>query len=277
MSFTQIRALLDERNSLIAQSRAIDTEVESRGGSHSAEEIKRQDKLDEQIAHYDERVQRSIAIEESEQRSRDAASRYGTIPKSDGNPGAPGFRNSLDAPTGHAGAFMSPAADFVRTINSGQARASVDIPIETRDTTLLSTFTQGSGEGTVPERVHPEIWKHLVHESPILMLAQTFPTADGAPLQLSASESFSAPGIIEEGQQIPVDNPNFKQIEFDAYKIAALGSITNELEQDNAVAVARRAEQCVRLAEDRRRAPKVITFGVFELADFGERGVSKHP
>ena len=239
MNTSQVKTLLEKRNEFIAQSRAIEERASSENRKLSTADMAQQNKVDEKVLEYDERLQRAIALLESDQRAQDAAARYGTAPKYDNNDGAPGTaRGHMDAPTQHTGALIAPAADFVRSINSGEARASVEIPLETRDETLLSTFTEGSGASTVPHRVHPEIWKHMVHESPLMMLAQTFPTQDGAPLRLSGSESFTSPGIIGEGQQIPVDNPTFSAIEFDAFKIAAMGSVTNELNQDNSVGIA---------------------------------------
>ena len=244
MSYTQIRALIEKRNGLIDQLQAISERAESEGRKLSASDLNQEQRIADDVADLDKRIDRAVALGESEKRSQDAAAKYGASPRNDNNLGAPGAaRGHMDAPTQHAGALIAPAADFVRSINSGEARASVEIPLETRDETLLSTFTEGSGASTVPHRVHPEIWKHMVHESPLMMLAQTFPTQDGAPLRLSGSESFTSPGIIGEGQQIPVDNPTFSPIEFDAFKIAAMGSVTNELNQDNSVGIAAWAMQ----------------------------------
>ena len=235
MQFHQkIRELLAQRAHLIEQVRSIHTSAEQRGENLSGEELDREAKLAEEIRGLDAQIGRANDLAEGQQRAAEAAANSGLPPAKQGD----GNRSLAGASgTPNAEAFLGPATKFVRSVNNGQARVNVEIPLESRDSTTLSTFTDGSGASTIPHRVHPEIWKHLVHESSLMMLGQIFPTEDGAPLRLSTSESFSAPGIVAEGQQIPVDNPTFSNIEFGSYKIAAMGSLTNELRHDNAVGV----------------------------------------
>lgn len=228
----QIRALLAQRNHLIEEVRSIHADAGDRDLNQT--ELDREERLATEIRGIDDRIGRANDNAESQKRAAEAAARTGTPPaKNDYDLRA----RDVDAPTEYAQAFLNPAETFLRSIESGHARAGVDIPLETRDSTLLASGTAGSGASTIPHNVHPQIWTHLVHESPLMMLGQTFPTSSGAPLSLSTSQSFSAPGIVEEGQQIAVDNPTFTPAEFTSYKIAAMGSVTAELEQDNAVGI----------------------------------------
>lgn len=95
----------------------------------------------------------------------------------------------------------------------------------------LREAIDSQGGYLVPTEMNEAIVTKLTQENVMRQLASVITTASKHKIPILASQP--AANWIGEGQEIPLKDENFSQIELDAYKLAAGTKISNELLQDS--------------------------------------------
>jgi HK97 family phage major capsid protein len=218
---TYEKLLLDQRQRLWEQMKALTDRAAAEHRDLTAEEDQTWERLTRDLDDIDERLQ---AEQQRAMRDREAQE---TIDRIKGQPATRGVP-SLDA--GLADEFRHRIRTNSREpieILWDRPRSGYQPGIERRD--LLTS----SGGGMTGTTFYGTLLEHLVEGSAILAAGATLVTTDtGERLAVPRTTAMSTASIVAEGAQIPESDPTLGSVTLEAYKYGFTVQVSNELAND---------------------------------------------
>ncbi|GLZ13669.1 hypothetical protein Acsp04_39040 [Actinomadura sp. NBRC 104425] len=219
---TYERLLLDQRQRLWEQMKALADRASAERRDLTAEEDQTWGRLSRDMDDIDERLQ---AEQRRAMRDRDSQE---TIARIQGQPATRGVPSLADA------GLVEEFRHRIRTrsrepidIRWDSPRSGYQPGIERRD--LLTT----TGSGLTGTTFYGTLLEHMVEGSAILAAGATLiTTGTGERLAVPRTTAMSTASIVAEGAQIPESDPTLGSVVLEAYKYGFTVQISNELAND---------------------------------------------
>ncbi|MGW1440290.1 phage major capsid protein [Streptomyces griseus] len=211
-----IKALLERRQNVWEQSKALLDKAESEKRELTAEEEGTWQALNADLDKIDARAKE---LTEAEQRTKDADD---------------AFRSLLDRPADRD----TPKGDntALRSFLTGESRSYEILPEGRVDFRALTKGTASAGGNTVRTTFYNRLMEYLIESSGLMSAGPTvLNTASGEPIEIPIVTSLSEAALVAEGGQIPTSEPAFGKRTLGAYKYGAMMKVSSELLTDTAV------------------------------------------
>jgi HK97 family phage major capsid protein len=228
------KRLIDERLRAVDAAKAIQFDVETRGGDWSAEDEERWNRANEDIDKLDKRIK---AQEQLEKRNRESEEQRAEFEKmvrpsefaakadSDEERLRQFCRASLpDSDT------WAPRAITFKFTNEMKQRVMAQ-----REQRVLSKLTAGAGGNVVPTGFVERLYAHLVEAATVRQFAGNLTTSSGENLLVPKTTTHGAAALVAEAGTIAASDAAFGQVTMNAYKYGQLIQLSTELVQDTAV------------------------------------------
>lgn len=219
MTIEQLNAVLDRRNKMIEEQRALWDLADTEDRSLDAADEERSDRMtadietaDAKIRNISERMKTDAAVIEA----RNLGNLTGDDRDVDNND------NNDDSGIGGE----------LRSMIAGE-RGSVHIPFETRALSGKRANVE-SGGALVPEMLYGQIYEQMQETSMILQYAEVIETSGGEPMKFPKETGDSESSRTAEGQEIQKSDPSPNMMSLGADKQAFIVQVPRELEQDSA-------------------------------------------
>ncbi len=225
------KRLIDERLRAVNAQKAIQADVESRGGDWSAEDETAWDKANEDVDKLDKRIKAQIELEERNRESEEQRasfekmvrpSNFADAAESDENR----LRQFCRAALPDSDAWAPRAITFKLT---DAIKRSV---MEQR---TLSKLTAGAGGNLVPTGFVAQLYAHLVEAATVRQFAKTMTTDSGESLLVPKTTTHGAAALVAEAGTIAASDAAFGQVSIGAFKYGQLIQLSTELVQDSAI------------------------------------------
>jgi len=221
--------LIDERLRAVSAMKAIQADVEARGGDWSAEDEKSWDKANEEVDALDKRVKAQVALEERNRESEEQRAKFEKMVRPDGG-GGPNEQSDEDRIRQWCRAALPNSDTWApRSISFNLTEA---IKRESRDLTKL---TAGAGGNLVPTGFLSRLYAALVEAATVRQVAGNLTTDSGENILVPKTTTHGAGALVAEAAAIAESDAAFGQVTMNAYKYGQLIQLSTELVQDTAV------------------------------------------
>lgn len=215
-----IKALMERRQNVWEQSKALLDAAEARGGEQAAltaEEEATYQRLNTELDAIDARAKE---LQEAEQRTKDADE---------------AFRSLLDRPADREP--NGPEGNTaLRSFLTGETRSYEIRPEGVVDFRALTKGTATAGGNTVSTTFYNRLMEYLIESSGLMSAGPTvLNTSSGEPIEIPIVTALTTGALVAEGGQIPTSEPAFGKRTLGAYKYGAMMKVSTELLTDSAV------------------------------------------
>lgn len=214
-----IKALVEQRQNIWEQAKALLDNAESENRDLSAEELGSYEKMTDDLNGLRSRIDRLTEQADTERDIADSLRNLG-IESTGGDPEERDLSSAFrDLAKRRINDVTISARDFGRAVES---RA-------------LSVGTATAGGNTVPTSFHNQLVEHMVESSGLLQLGPTvINTTSGETIQVPVTTSYGAASLKAESAQITGTDPAFAQRSLTAYKYGQVVLVSRELIDDSA-------------------------------------------
>lgn len=228
------KKLIDERLRAVNAQKAIQADVEARGGDWSAEDETAWDKANEDVDKLDRRIKSQIELEARNRESEEQRaqfekmvrpSEFAATADSDEEKLRQFCRASLpDSDT------WAPRSITFKFTNEMKQRV-----LAQREQRVLSKLSAGAGGNVVPTGFVERLYAHLVEAATVRQFAGNLTTSSGENLLVPKTTTHGAAALVAEAGTIAASDAAFGQVTMNAYKYGQLIQLSTELVQDTAI------------------------------------------
>ena len=233
-----VKRLVDERLKAVNAQKAIQTDVEARGGDWAEADHSAWDKANAEIDKLDERITAQIKLEERNRESEEQRAQFEKMVRPSesadhADSDEERLRNFCRAALPDSDTWAPRSITFKMTdAIKRQVMAQKQAGWEGRDLTKL---TAGAGGNLIPTGFLPRLYAALVEAATVRQFAGNLTTDSGENILVPKTTTHGAGALVAEAGAIAESDAAFGQVTMNAYKYGQLIQLSTELVQDTAV------------------------------------------
>lgn len=229
------QTLIERRANLVHEMRALLDERGDQNGVLPAEVEEQYQKMNEQVSALGARVEELLEIHEANKKAEEYKEDYERFV-------APEVRDAAKKKEDNAlRSFMNAARrgekPTLELVGFNKISRHIDPQSGRFDIkAALGEDVAGEGGNTVPTDFLNTLYQHLIHASAIRRTnVRILPTSNGRSIQIPKTASYGTAVWVGEGTAIGGSDASFGQLTLDAWKVAQLVRVSNELLEDTGV------------------------------------------